>query len=1046
MRVSRAHDGKVSRSTIGAALSEPQGDDPIRCLSQGVRYSNNQLNLSSARLPVHEDPLLGSSDRIHRPDARVLSSSRMAVGDDEAEAKLKATFDEARPHGDAEEQTAVAAMQARLGGGASEPTTIDRYQIVGRIGRGGMGLVFKAVDSELGRDVAIKLIQAKGADSNIAEAQLRLTREAQALARISHPNVIPIYDVGAYDQSTISGAYLAGVPQDGVYIVMELVDGDDLGKWLVQDHDWREVLSVFLDAGHGLAAAHEKDLVHRDFKPGNVLIGRDGRARVLDFGLARSIDSPAPATEAEDGQAVETRDDETGNLRLTRAGVVMGTPRYMAPEQLYDGTADARSDQFSFCCSLWEALAGHPPYAARELKALREAKMTGKWSEPENLRDAPAWVYRLLERGLTASPDGRYPSMAILIATLERRRRRARRWLLWGSVAGGVTVAAIGGAFVGSSTTETKPPPEQVEGVEPGPTAPSTHDDRIAILPFTDETGDERLDFAADGLPHLLATELSRVDGLDVVGHYRLRERVSPDATPVQWRDAATQMGAGHALSGYLSKGDEGVVLRLVLQRADDSAPQEFERRVPVEALPEVVRALAGEVASAALGRKVEARREGPRDFSFERALQLGIAALERDELLEAEADLERAAELDPSSGEVHYYLAIVSAWRNRPRADTIAIIDRALEAELTPKQRAFMVAYRTFVARQFASAIEEFAAADAKYPGDRYVTYGRFEALFHGGQLEQSMTVFERLTEISPSFSLGLYHVLEYYASRGNAERFDWGMAHARAVKWKALPQWEVWRKLFDHDHKSAVDALVPFAEDEANLYWAPEMLIATYLLAGQAPLALALAQQWDETTPGIRGLLPLISVRAAMDDEVAFDQVLARALRAAQAEPAGRDRIKYWIELGLFALPGEDAEILGSISDGLAASVQDEIDQSDQVRLALALLAGALDDRAALEDLSSSSLPSVAASARAFLAERAGKPAAAATAWREAIASTPDPTFLHVERYLLARALEQAGDREASKAACEAVGRPRFVQISWGAAMRACQALGAE
>ncbi|HEY0097284.1 MAG TPA: serine/threonine-protein kinase, partial [Archangium sp.] len=232
-------------------------------------------------------------------------------------------------------------------------TPLDRYVVLDPLGEGGMGMVYAAYDSVLDRKVALKLLPPGDADAGpeatSGSGRARLLREAQAMARLSHPNVVAVYDVHQHEAQ--------------VFMAMELVDGQTLLQWeREQPRGWRELLTAFLAAGRGLAAAHAAGLVHRDFKPTNVLVGKDGRVRVTDFGLARphnapaelGADTPAPDTGPVKGHSLL-------ELNLTQRGAVRGTPAYMAPEQFRGATADVRSDQFSFAVSLWEALHGERP-------------------------------------------------------------------------------------------------------------------------------------------------------------------------------------------------------------------------------------------------------------------------------------------------------------------------------------------------------------------------------------------------------------------------------------------------------------------------------------------------------------------------------------------------------------------------------------------------------------------------------------------------------------------------------------------------------------
>jgi eukaryotic-like serine/threonine-protein kinase len=309
---------------------------------------------------------------------------------------------------------------ASISSTAELPARIGRYLVLERIGAGGMGVVVAAYDGELDRVVAIKLLHPRASGLN---AGPRLVREAQALARLSHPNVVAVYDAGTIDPRA--------------FIAMELVRGRTLEQWLRdRTRPWREVLEMFLGAAAGLAAAHAAGIVHRDFKPANVLVdeGRPGdtRARVLDFGLALGRgehSGPLPV--------VDPAHPSMLDARLTATGMIVGTPAYMAPEQLRGEPADARSDQYSFCVALWEALFGERPRydqgdTRRSLPAIR--------SELLAVHSAPAALRRVLQRGLSLSPTARWPTMEALLDALGHRRRRRAR----------ASVAAIGALLAGA--------------------------------------------------------------------------------------------------------------------------------------------------------------------------------------------------------------------------------------------------------------------------------------------------------------------------------------------------------------------------------------------------------------------------------------------------------------------------------------------------------------------------------------------------------------------------------------------------------------------
>ncbi len=306
-------------------------------------------------------------------------------------------------------------------------TLVGRYVVLDTLGEGGMGVVYAAFDPELDRKVAIKLLQASAGGSE-SGGQAYLVREAQAMARLSHPNVIAVHDVGT-------------LPGDRLFVAMELVEGETLRAWSRQARTWREVLPVMRAAGAGLAAAHAAGLVHRDFKPDNVLVGTDGRVRVLDFGLARLRSDKEPTPRPSDSQ-IETKSPLAE--QLTEVGTVVGTPVYMAPELYRGHPADARTDQFSFGVALYEALYQTRPY---ERAQLREASPRQK-APPD--AGVPARVRRAVMRACAADPAQRFASMDELLGELAidpgaRRRRIAI------AAAALVVVGGSGAAFYASS-------------------------------------------------------------------------------------------------------------------------------------------------------------------------------------------------------------------------------------------------------------------------------------------------------------------------------------------------------------------------------------------------------------------------------------------------------------------------------------------------------------------------------------------------------------------------------------------------------------------
>ena len=282
---------------------------------------------------------------------------------------------------------------------ADQPVALGRLRLERVLGSGGMGVVHAAFDPDLERRVAVKLLHASSAD-----ARARLLREARAMAKLSHPNVITVFDVGTADGTD--------------FVTMELVDGVTLKDWLATAKPpWRDIVAAFVAAGRGLAAAHDAGLVHRDFKPTNVLRSHAGKIVVTDFGLSRAAEGdvdPLAVTGAVSGPATHTM-----------TGAVLGTPAYMAPEQWTGASVGPASDQFAFCVALWEALAGGRPYHGDTLDEIKTGVLAGPEKLPSDAIPRP--VRAILLRGLATDPKRRWPSMHALLGALERRLARRRR-------------------------------------------------------------------------------------------------------------------------------------------------------------------------------------------------------------------------------------------------------------------------------------------------------------------------------------------------------------------------------------------------------------------------------------------------------------------------------------------------------------------------------------------------------------------------------------------------------------------------------------------
>jgi predicted Ser/Thr protein kinase len=478
---------------------------------------------------------------------------------------------------------------------------LGRYVIERVLGAGGMGLVYAAHDPDLDRRVAIKILRNDAGE----EARVRLLREARAMAKLSHPNVITVYEVGSS----------AGVD----FVAMELLEGGTLGEWLrAERRPPLEVLRRFRAAGAGLAAAHARGLVHRDFKPANVLLGRDGRVVVTDFGLARGFEHdalaetapspdvetppppPSPTVALDDTLAATSRASlsRSGDLSstLTRTGAMVGTPAYMAPEQFGGAAVGPAADQFAFAVALWEGLTGQRPFRGDTVEELRRAADR----EPPQGADLPRGVRPILVRALARDPAARWPDVAALLDALEHRLRPRQ---LRVGVAAALAIGAIaGGVYL-----------NQRGGDRPAATAPTCAltDDAIATIWTPTSIADLDRRFAAAPAWAELRAGLDRF-----VADWRT-ERAAACAAP----DAANHHGRIACLTGL--RDELGAALALLPEVPADALPRsglgdvlpppaacQSGRRAAMPRLPDdpAIRAELSQLVSAAATAKLVAR------------------------------------------------------------------------------------------------------------------------------------------------------------------------------------------------------------------------------------------------------------------------------------------------------------------------------------------------------------------------------------------------------------------------------------------------------
>ena len=422
------HDISLEQ-TLASSDGRPS-EAPIRSRAQ-IAFDETRVGESGTSGQVPKDSDLGTQDTHISEDPRAaLPAPRIGGGD---------------------EQRAKALLKSKLFRSKATPVKIGRFTVLDRLGEGGMGVVYTAYDDQLDRKVAIKLLRGETTRRDTL-GHARLLREAQAMARLSHPNIVTVHAVDEFEEGQL-------------YVAMEFVRGKSLDAWLKeQERPWREVLAKFLLAGRGLQAAHAAGIVHRDFKPHNVLVGDDGAVKVLDFGLARATEH------AGSEELARTPSGESAlpllATPLTQTGAIMGTPAYMAPEQHEGRPATAAADQFAFCVSLFEGLYGRHPFSTSSLAALIGDVISGRVASAPITSLVPGRIYRALHRGLSVAAEQRFPSMVELLAELERDPEvRRRRVLATTALAGFVGAAGFGVATLQGTPAPMCVATEELRGI-----------------------------------------------------------------------------------------------------------------------------------------------------------------------------------------------------------------------------------------------------------------------------------------------------------------------------------------------------------------------------------------------------------------------------------------------------------------------------------------------------------------------------------------------------------------------------------------------------
>ncbi|HEY0483779.1 MAG TPA: serine/threonine-protein kinase [Kofleriaceae bacterium] len=782
------------------------------------------------------------------------------------------------------------------------PSHLGRYTVLGRLGAGGMGVVLAAHDPALDRNVAIKLLW-PAIERAMPRSTADLEREAQAMAKLAHPNVVTVFEVDRLG--------------DRIYVAMELVEGSTLRAWqLERARGWRELVEIYLAAGRGLAAAHAAGLVHRDFKPDNVLIGRDGRPRVSDFGLV------AEAADPRDGARVASAitGGAAPGVDLTSRGSAVGTPAYMAREQWIGATVDARSDQFAFCVALWEGLWGRLPFSGATPGELRAAITAGTLVEPTGPRRVPRWLEAALRRGLAVDPGARWPDMAALLDELARRTRARRRGAVIAIAAGAAVASAAAAVLVaggGGAPEPCAPPAARVAAVWSPVRGAALRARLTAVDPAAGAIRAAKIVGALDAgardwtAMHVAACRATRVDGRqsDTLLDLRMacldRWLAELGASVAAVEQAADLPAIDHAVhvATELSPLDACADLRALGEAVPP--PAEPARRATAEALAERARAL--EVAQGA----------GRLDGLLDQARALTAAARALDDAptvaaaLRAQARIEIAVGNEAFASTTLRALAQAAARARDDRAAAFAWIHlfKSLGVDQGKRDEATALL-------PTATAAVLRAGEPAELRGELLYSQGAF--LDYGGKpadglaaLTQARQVLEAAGGRSPTSP---------YAARLADVVFEIGTSHAYAGELDA--------SIASYDDAIARwrDVYGPDSPDEA-FGW--QNLGAVRQIAGAPDASLAAFRTAARIRAARIGDSPmlvasLIGVAAVLTDLRRWDEALAtydRALRIDRAQLASDDLAVTGVLLGRGLTLGH----LGRLDE--AAAAYDEV-----------------------------------------------------------------------------------------------------------------------
>jgi tetratricopeptide (TPR) repeat protein len=664
--------------------------------------------------------------------------------------------------------------------------TMSHFRIVDKIGEGGMGVVYRAEDLDLGRQVALKVLHTEFVTDE--ERRQRFLREARTAASVTHPNIATVHEIGEHE----------GV----IFIAMELVEGRTLKRAIREDsHDFEECLRLGLEICEGLTSAHQANIVHRDLKPENVVIDNEGRVKILDFGLAKLYEDPT-GDPSDDSSGLQTI-----SAAVTRDGRILGTVQYMSPEQARGVEIDARSDVFSLGIVLYEMITGQAPFHGETITDTLTAILRDEQEPIARFNpQVPVEFERILRRCLEKAPQDRYQTATEVLADLRKLKRMsdsqpvplvsdpglAPRRLgrgAWKRVAGfaaaAVLLVAIG---AGAAAVVRK------MGWTGGGRTQTTS---LAVLPFENLQERDDPDRLGQILQELVITDLSELESLKVLSSQRLfdvQKQLGRTGVATIDRDIATQVaveaGAEVMLTGTLSRLGSTWILTCQLIDVDDGTVIKSERLDGadiygmVDDLTMVVRGDlgVGQTVDMAVTQRTTSSLEAYQHYLA------GVDALNELNFAAAAEHFEDAVEVDPTFGKANYKLAISRWWQasldgyqDRTGATAPAAALKTLlsgETKLSRKDRLLAEAFLKLVEMAPTEAEPLFAAIVEEYPDEKEAWYGLGEARFHStvnpAERSAALEPFENARELDPSFSLAFYHIVDLYIAD---KRYDEGI-----------------------------------------------------------------------------------------------------------------------------------------------------------------------------------------------------------------------------------------------------------------------------